>query len=62
MNSTTIEKKLQASLLSNKVQEETLAYIRKLEKQISDASWVTNPDRMGGAFTEDELRTSSIWR
>lgn len=46
MDSTIIEKKLQASLLSNIVQAEVLKYIRQLEKtskelkeRISDLSW-----------------------
>jgi hypothetical protein len=29
-----------------------------LNKQVSDASWITNPDRMGGAFSQDEIDRS----
>lgn len=33
------------------------------EKQTSDdSSWVTNPDRMGGQFTEEEIRRAGEWR
>jgi hypothetical protein len=28
--------------------------IRELEKIVADQSWTTNPDRMGGQFTEEE--------
>lgn len=27
-----------------------------LAKEASDASWAANPDRMGGAYSEDELK------
>ena len=30
--------------------------------QASDDSWITNPDRMGGQFTQDELDESTGWR
>jgi hypothetical protein len=36
--------------------------IRKLDNQLSDASWVTNPDRMGGAFTDQEIADSTSWK
>lgn len=26
------------------------------DKKASDDSWITNPDRMGGAYAEDELK------
>lgn len=35
--------------------------IEKLKKQISDDSWGTNPDRMGGCYSEDELKESG-WK
>lgn len=35
--------------------------IEKLKKQISDDSWGTNPDRMGGCYAEDELKESG-WK
>lgn len=31
-------------------------------KQASDDSWATNPDRMGGQFTDEEIRRSGEWR
>ena len=37
------------------------ADIEKLEKQISNDSWITNPDRTGGCYAEDELKESS-WK
>jgi hypothetical protein len=33
--------------------------IRELEKIVADQSWSTNPDRMGGQFTEEERDRSS---
>lgn len=27
----------------------------RLRRESSDASWITNPDRQGGAFTQDEI-------
>lgn len=47
MNSTIMEKKLQASLVPNALQAEILKYVRELEKKVSDYGWVINPDRMG---------------
>ena len=36
--------------------------VDRLQKKINDASWVTNPDRMGGAFTQQEIADSQAWR
>ena len=36
--------------------------IRKLDNQLTDSSWVTNPDRMGGAFTDQEIADSTAWK
>lgn len=37
--------------------------ISRMEKIIDDASWVTNPDRMGGQFTREETeRNWNGWR
>ncbi len=30
--------------------------VEQCVKKESDDSWITNPDRMGGCFTEDEMR------
>ena len=35
--------------------------VRQLERQASDDSWITNPDRMGGCYSEDELRNEG-WK
>jgi DNA-binding PucR family transcriptional regulator len=35
--------------------------VSALKKQTSDDSWITNPDRMGGAFTSDELNDTG-WK
>ena len=35
--------------------------VEQCAKQQSDDSWITNPDRMGGCYTEDELRESG-WK
>lgn len=35
--------------------------VRVLEQQTSDDSWITNPDRMGGCYSEDELRNEG-WK
>ena len=31
-------------------------------KQASDDSWITNPDRQGGQFTQDEIDNAGVWR
>lgn len=31
---------------------------QRLQKQVSDASWERNPDRMGGQFTQEEIDES----
>lgn len=37
--------------------------VRVLEQQISDDSWITNPDRQGGGgWTEDELDPNRGWK
>jgi chromosome segregation ATPase len=35
--------------------------VRQLERQASDDSWITNPDRSGGQFTRDEIDNSGAW-
>lgn len=39
-----------------------LADVEACCKQASDDSWTTNPDRMGGQFTDEEIRRSGEWR
>jgi hypothetical protein len=37
--------------------------VRQLERQASDDSWITNPDRMGGGgWTADELDPNRGWK
>jgi hypothetical protein len=37
--------------------------VRQLEKQASDDSWITNPDRMGGGgWTAEELDPNRGWK
>ncbi len=37
--------------------------VRQLEQQISDDSWITNPDRMGGGgWTAEELDPNRGWK
>jgi len=33
--------------------------LQHFRQQVSDASWIRNPDRMGGQFTQDEIDESS---
>jgi len=51
-------------LLKNesKTLQELQDKISSLQKQIDDNSWVTNPDRMGGAFTQQEIADAQTWR
>ena len=35
--------------------------VEQCAKQASDDSWITNPDRMGGCYAEDELKESG-WK
>lgn len=37
------------------------ARVRELEKQVSDQSWIINPDRMGGQFTQQEIDDANRW-
>ena len=36
--------------------------VEQCVKKESDDSWITNPDRMGGQFTEEEINRGSEWR
>jgi hypothetical protein len=36
--------------------------VEQCANQQSDDSWITNPDRMGGQFTEEEINRGSEWR
>ena len=36
--------------------------VEQCAKQASDDSWITNPDRSGGQFTEEEINRGSEWR
>lgn len=33
----------------------------RLEKELSEHSWTTNPDRSGGAWTQEEIDRSKTW-
>lgn len=41
--------------------QRVLQDVEQCVKKESDDSWITNPDRMGGCFTEDELNESG-WK
>lgn len=34
----------------------------RLEKENTNMSWTINPDRMGGAYSEDEVRNAYEWK
>lgn len=34
----------------------------RLEKELSDHSWTTNPDRSGGAWTDQEISDARAWK
>ena len=36
--------------------------VKQLEDRLSDLSWKTNPDRMGGSFSQDEIDRANTWR
>lgn len=36
--------------------------IAKLKQKESLQSWKENPDRMGGAFTKEEIENATAWR
>ena len=36
--------------------------VEQCVKKESDDSWITNPDRSGGQFTEEEIKRGNEWR
>lgn len=38
-----------------------LADVETCCKQASDDSWITNPDRMGGQYTQEEIDRADRW-
>jgi hypothetical protein len=36
--------------------------IKSLRSRLNEANWAANPDRSGGAFTQEEITNSSTWR
>ena len=36
--------------------------VEQCAKKESDDSWITNPDRSGGQYTDEEIRRGSEWR
>ena len=46
-------------------EEDEVQYLRRkvkeLERRQLEASWASNPDRMGGAFTQDEVEYAAGW-
>jgi hypothetical protein len=39
-----------------------MEFRHKVDAQLAQASWATNPDRSGGAFTQDEIdRSGGHW-
>ena len=53
-----------AGFLSTNINElkRILQDVEQCAKQASDDSWITNPDRSGGQFTEEEINRGSEWR
>jgi hypothetical protein len=51
-----IEQELKSRILS--LETENI----RLRKQVSDDGWRLNPDRMGGSFSDAEIREYSEWR
>lgn len=49
-------------LILRRENEQLKHKISRLEKRISDDGWRLNPDRMGGAFSEDEIRNANTWK
>jgi hypothetical protein len=35
--------------------------VEQCAKQAADDSWITNPDRSGGQFTQDEIDNANRW-
>jgi len=50
-------------MLENNIDElkRILQDVEQCAKQASDDSWITNPDRMGGCYTEDEIDNTGKW-
>jgi hypothetical protein len=42
--------------------EKLVGIAHDMRQAASAASWVNNPDRSGGAYTEAEIRESKEWR
>ena len=36
--------------------------VKQLEARLLESSWKTNPDRMGGSFSQDEIDRANTWR
>lgn len=70
-----LERKLEASSVPDALKKEILDKLdwyrtnymlvtrerNELKQQVSDEGWRTNPDRMGGCYSEDELRQDN-WK
>ncbi len=52
-----------AGFLSTNIDElkRILKDVEQCAKQASDDSWITNPDRSGGAFTDEEINRGNEW-
>ena len=45
-----------------KMYYQQLKRIKELEDRVAHDSWITNPDRSGGAFSQDEIDNYNSWK
>lgn len=42
--------------------EELKRNVLQLKAEVSDMNWTINPDRMGGAYSQDEINNTYAWK
>lgn len=58
-----VEERLEMAKILLEMKDEEIQQLKMVNDQTKSArDWIENPDRMGGQFTDEEIRRSGEWR
>jgi hypothetical protein len=58
-----VEERLEMAKVLLEMKDKEIQQLKAvIDNAKSDRDWIENPDRMGGQFTDEEIRRSGEWR
>ena len=58
-----VEERLEIAKVLLEMKDKEIQQLKAvIDNAKSDRDWIENPDRMGGQFTDEEIRRSGEWR